>query len=265
MGLKLNTVPARRGLWWVREGFRETLRHPFGYAGLFAVFMLAVMLLGVLGALGGVLLLAMVPLLSLGFTMAVAGARRGVPVQAGVYLAPWRGTPAPQRRRLLLLCLSYALATLLVLWLCEQIDGGGFEELAGLLMEGKLGTPEWVVLVETPGVREGMLARALLSTLVSLPFWHAAALVHWGGQGVAQALFSSALSVWRARGAYTLYGLGWMAAAMAAGLLALGLVLLGAGVLLPVLVLPLSLLLTTAFYTSLYASFVDSFVVSSED
>jgi hypothetical protein len=34
-----------------------------------------------------------------------------------------------------------------------------------------------------------------LMGLLSVPYWHAPALVHWGGQGVAQALFSSTLAL----------------------------------------------------------------------
>jgi hypothetical protein len=38
-----------------------------------------------------------------------------------------------------------------------------------------------------------------------VPFWHAPGLVHWGSQGVGQALFSSTLAVWRCRGAFVVY------------------------------------------------------------
>ena len=54
----------------------------------------------------------------------------------------------------------------------------------------------------------------LLGALLSVPFWHAPALVHWGGQGVAQALFSSTLALWRNKAAFALNGLLWFAAFM---------------------------------------------------
>lgn len=260
MGLTLQTVPSARGLQWLRQGFVETWRHPLAYAGLFAVFMLAMAVLVLVPVIGGVLMLGAVPLLSLGFMMATAGSQRGVPVHAGVYLAPWRGTPVLQRRRLLALCGAYALSSLCVLLLCNQIDGGRFDELLSLAAEGKADTPEWAALAGDPAVQTGALLRGLLTVLLSVPFWHAPALVQWGGQGVAQSLFSSVLAVWRTRGAFTLYALGWLAlTAATGGALALLLSLLGLGQAMSVVVMPLGLLFTAAFYVSLYFSFVESF------
>ena len=46
---------------------------------------------------------------------------------------------------------------------------------------------------------------------LSIPFWHAPALVYWGGQGWAKSLFFSTVALWRNKGAFALYGLGWLA------------------------------------------------------
>jgi hypothetical protein len=62
-----------------------------------------------------------------------------------------------------------------------------------------------------------------MAALLSVPFWHAPALVLWGGQGVWQALFSSTLSLWRAKGAYLVYGLAWTGASVLLSL-AIGLI-----------------------------------------
>ena len=104
MGLKLQTVAPAKGLQWVRLGFAECFRHPMGYASLFVLFMLTALVLSLLSWLGGVLLLMGVPLLSLAFMMATADSQRGLPVNAAVYLAPWRKGDTRQRRSLLLLC-----------------------------------------------------------------------------------------------------------------------------------------------------------------
>ena len=53
--------------------------------------------------------------------------------------------------------------------------------------------------------------KILSSTALSVPFWHAPALVHWSGMGIAQALFSSTLAVWRCTGAFVVYSLCWAA------------------------------------------------------
>jgi len=260
MGLKLQTVATAQGLQWVRQGFAECLRHPLGYAGMFVLFMLAALMLSALPVVGGLLLLMTVPLLSLAFLMATAGAQRGLPVHAGVYLAPWRGGDAARRRSLLLLCGGYAFATLLMLSLCNLIDGGRFDELLNVLSRGDANADEVQTLLDLPGVREGALARVVLSALLSIPFWHAPALVQWGGQSPAQALFSSAMAVWRARGAFLLYSLGWCGALAAAGALSsLLLAVLGMSSMAALVMMPLALFFTTAFYASLYFCFVDSF------
>jgi hypothetical protein len=99
-----------------------------------------------------------------------------------------------------------------------------------------------------------------MGTLLSVPFWHAPALVLWGGQGVWQALFSSTLSLWRAKGAYFVYGLAWTGAS-ALFSLTLGLLAgaLGAQSSVLLLVPALAITLSTAFYVSLWFSFVDCF------
>ena len=99
-----------------------------------------------------------------------------------------------------------------------------------------------------------------LAGLLSVPFWHAPALVHWGSQGALQALFSSTVALWRTRGAFTVYLLGWGAAMLAvAGLVALLGTLFGARQALGILTLPIGLVFSAAFYVSLWFSFADTF------
>lgn len=78
-------------------------------------------------------------------------------------------------------------------------------------------------------------------------------------------MFSSVLGVWRARAAFMGYGLTWLAAMGVAGVLsALMLVLLGGGALSAMVVMPLGMFFTTAFYASLYFCFIDSFGTPGE-
>ncbi|MBK7615301.1 MAG: hypothetical protein KA375_04635 [Vitreoscilla sp.] len=261
MGLKLQHVPATAGTRWVRQGFAECLRQPMGYASLFALFMLAITVVSVLPFIGGPLMLMAVPLLSLAYVMSASGSQQGVAVNAAVYLAPWRGAEVKQRRDLLVVCGLYAVATLVVLALCNLIDGGQFDDLLAAMAGGQAKSEEIQALMDAPGVRAGAFARVLFTALLSVPFWHAPALVVWGRQGPAQALFSSTLAVWRAKGAFLLYGLGWFVAMGGAGMLAAFLMaMLGLGALSFLLLMPLALFFTTAFYASLYYCFADSFV-----
>lgn len=262
MKLRLQDVAPHRGLHWVRQGFANAVAQPLGYAALFAVFMMAVILVGSLPVVGGLLLLASVPLLGLGFTMAAVGAARGVRVHPAVFVAPWRGAPAVRRQRLIVLCLGYAVVSQAVLSLCGLIDGGSLDALMVLAASGQADPAQIDAALDAPGLVPGVMARLLLSTLVAIPYWHAAPLVHWGDQGVAQSLFSSVLALWRNRGAFLLYGLGWAGVALAGA----GVLLLAVAVGLPasLLALPLSLLCTVAFYASLHPCFTDCFAVVSE-
>jgi hypothetical protein len=111
-----------------------------------------------------------------------------------------------------------------------------------------------------PRISNGLLGFTLMATLLSVPFWHAPALVLWGGQGVWQSLFSSTLSLWRAKGAYGVYSLAWAGASVVLSLV-VGLLAgaLGARSAIVLLVPALAITLSTAFYVSLWFSFVDCF------
>jgi hypothetical protein len=105
-----------------------------------------------------------------------------------------------------------------------------------------------------------LVCRFGLIALLSVPFWHAPALVHWGGQSPAQALFSSTLAVWRSRGAFVVYLLSWLGIIVAFGVTtALLAGLLGAREMAGMLLLPSVLIFSTVFYVSLLFTFHDSF------
>jgi len=105
-----------------------------------------------------------------------------------------------------------------------------------------------------------------LAGLLSVPFWHAPALVHWGRHGVGKALFSSTVAVWRNRGAFAVYSLVWFAVIMLFALLAnLVFGLLGQTQLVALAAMPASLIFSTVFYASLYFTFTDCFAPDAAD
>jgi hypothetical protein len=261
MGLKLQVVPARQGLRWVSQGLGECRRHPLGYASLFIGFMFLAVALSLLPLFGGLLLMMGIPLLSLAYMMATLGSLRGNAPRLGVYIAPWV-QPGPQRRKLLLLCLAYTLATTASMALCDLIDGGAVDKLVLAMGAGgsEADSQEFQRLASQPGVLPALFARIGLTALLGVPFWHAPALVLWGQQGPAQALFSSTLAIWRSRGAFLFYGFGWMVVfAICAGLMSIVLALFGGGAWANLVALPIGLFLTTAYYVSLFFTFKDSF------
>lgn len=267
MKLVLKTVQPRQGAVWVRQALKLFARQPLALTGLFGAFLFVALILMLLPILGGLVVLAAVPLLGLVMMMGTAAASRGQPVSPALYLAPFRADPL-RRRRLFTLCGLYGLLSLLVLVLSDQIDGGRLNELQELMASGKAddaSREQLRLLMADPQLLGGLYSRLGLTLLISIPFWHAPALVWWGQQGVAQSLFSSTLAIWRGKGAFAAYVATWVVLVAGVGV-ALGLLLqmLGLASLMGPLAMPLGLTLSVMFYTSLYFMFVQSFGASEE-
>jgi hypothetical protein len=259
MGLKLQEVPASAGWSWVSAALGEYARHAFGYTALFVGFMIGVFLTMLLPWIGDVLFLMSVPLLSLGFMMGAHNALHGRPLQLAVYLLPWRQREPDRRAPLLTLLLAYAVVTAAALWFSEWVDGGAFDAWLTAFAKGDTAPDEVARLAVAPGALAGALWRIGLTAIVAVPFWFAPALVFWGGQSAAQALFSSTVALWRARGAFLTYAMAWVAVMMVSGMLATILVALLGPSVAGLLVMPLGLVLSAVFYVSLFFSFRDCF------
>jgi hypothetical protein len=259
MLLHLQTVPARNGLLWIRHGLKVFRRKPLAMAGLLSVFIFIAFAMLLLPGVGIVLLLMAMPLLSLGFMLATHLVLQDQSPTAAVFVAPLKLTPQ-RRNTQLLLGACYALATVAIGLLSEWVDGGSFEAFQRLMLEN--GSPEQVAAAwDDPRLFWGAVTRLGLAGLLSVPFWHAPALIHWGGQGLMQALFSSTLGLWRNRAAFAYNALLWAALIIAVGVgSSLLAALLGLGAMLPLLMMPLGLLMTTVFYASLYFTFIDCYM-----
>jgi hypothetical protein len=265
MSLRIRHAAAREGATWVRRAFALFLNKPIAFSALFALFMFAAIALLALPYVGAVLLLVAWPLLSLAFMIASLSAQGGGPVHAGqLVLALRSGSPAAlsRRRTLLTLCGLFALTNALVMMAGDALDGGAFERLQMLLASGRdEGVQKQIgTLLAEPGLRTGVALRMGGTTVLSLIFWHAPALVWWQGQGVAQALFSSTLACWRNRGAFAVYGLAWALTLILFGLLAGVLfALVGAPQLALVAAVPAGLMFSTVFYVSLLFTYQGCF------
>lgn len=262
MRLTINRVPPTRGLAWVGRAFGLLLRRPLGFTMLFVAFIVAALVLALLPWIGGVLVLAAIPLLTLGFVNAAAAAERGEPVRVVHLIEPLLpDADRDARRRLLGLCLLFALLAGLVMLLAQGVDGGRFERLQALWVgERTPATKEEIdALLADPSLFNGVLLRFGLLALLSVPFWHAPMLVAWHRQGIAQALFSSTLALWRQRGAYLLYALAWAGVSAGLGIVVALLAAFTGPTLMALVMPPAALLLSVAFYVSLHFCYVDGF------
>ena len=115
-------------------------------------------------------------------------------------------------------------------------------------------------LIEDPQLQFSLLLRLAVIVPLSLLFWHAPALIHWGGVPVVKSLFFSAVACWRNLGAFVGYGLAWSVVVLAFGAITTMLfVFIGQPQLVPLAVMPAALMFSTVFYASLYFTFIDCF------
>jgi len=259
MALSLKTVEASRGARWIGDAWRLFARKPLAFTALFAVFLFGALLVSVVPLLGGLVQMMSLPLLSLGFMVASQSALLDGPVHPRQYIEALR-TDAARRRSLLILCVGYGVCALLILWLADTVSNGAWGRMQALMAKGDAAQAQIDALLAEPGVFAGAALGIVLGTALSVPFWHAPALVHWGGHSVGQALFSSTVAVWRSKGAFFVYSVAWAGLILLFGIVtAIVLGLLGMPQLAGVMGVPAGLVFSAVFYISLLFTFNDSF------
>ena len=243
--MKLNIVPARTGIQWVKLGVKTFMKQPLALTGLFFMYMAAVLVISQLPVIGVVLGAMLVPAATLGLMAATAEATAGRFPMPTVLVSAFRAG-RQRARAMLVLGAIYTAGSLLA-------------GLLGGLLAGAPGTP-----VGTEAEVPQLDARVLLVLLLHMPlvilFWHAPALVHWHGISPVKSLFFSAVAFLRNFGAMFMYGLSWLALFLLVGFVVstLGMMLGGVAVARSIM-LPTVLLLVAMFSTSLYFTFRDSF------
>ncbi len=260
--IRLRSLPPAAGLLWIRRGLRTFFRRPAGFVGLYLFVVIFLVVSMMLPAAVALIVVTLLPLLSLGFMLATEDVLNDLPLRPTVFWTPLTMGPAA-RRSLLTIGLAYLVTSLLVVFLADFVDGGEARRWMDALMtprtDGKMpevpplsGIGTLVLMFKTFGM-----------ALVSIPLWHAPALVHWGRQGAAQAMFSSIVSIWRTRGAFLVFGLGWLAILFVfMALTSIGAAIFGA-VAVSLAAMTCLVALTAAFYVSTWFCFVDTFEITS--
>nr|WP_315464109.1 BPSS1780 family membrane protein [uncultured Rhodoferax sp.] len=251
--MKLQIVPARQGLVWFKQGVRTFLKQPLAFTGLFFIFMATISLLSLLPVIGTPIALALLPAATLGLMAATEIADKGKFPMPQVLIAGFRAGKE-RLRSMVVLGVLYAVGFILLMGISATIDGGQFARV--YLLGGEL-SPE-VVLQDD--FQTAALVAMLLYLPLSLLFWHAPALVHWHGITPVKSLFFSAVTCLRNFGAFTVFGMVWMAAflGVATGV-AIVVSLLGNVELINAILLPLGLAMAAMFYTSFYFTYRDCF------
>jgi hypothetical protein len=239
--VKLNIVPARTGIQWVKLGMQTFLKQPLALTGLFFMYMAVVLVISQVPFIGPVLGAMLVPAATLGLMAATSEAASGRFPMPTVLVSAFRAG-RQRARAMLVLGAIYTVGSLIA-------------TLLGSLLSG-----EPVADAQVPQVD----ARTLLVLVLHLPlvilFWHAPALVHWHGVSPVKSLFFSVVACLRNFGAMLVYGLAWVAVFLVVGFFVstVGMMIGGADVARSIM-LPTVLVVVAMFSTSLYFTFRDSF------
>lgn len=246
--MRLKLVPPRQGIVWVKNGLRVFFMRPMAFCLLFLIFMVV----------GPSLMLAVAPLATIGFMIATQQALQGRFPMPGVFIQPLR-VDKPRLWAQVKLGLAYAACSLAVYLVAKAVSGDALTALNTAMSTGK--SPEEVApLLSDPRLQAWWFILVGGVSLIAIPFWFAPALVHCDGMGAGKAVFFSTVACWRNKGALLVYSLGWMSVMIVFALVS-GTVfsLLGAQQYALAAVMPAALMLSAAFYASLYFTFVDCF------
>ena len=241
--MKLNLVPARTGIQWVKLGVQTFLKQPLALTGLFFMYLAVVLVISQIPVVGPFLGAMLVPAATLGLMAATAEASSGRFPMPTVLVSAFRAG-RQRARAMLVLGAIYTVGSLVA-------------SLLGALLGGE---PAAGGDSQMPQVDARTLWTLLLHTPLLVLFWHAPALVHWHGVAPVKSLFFSVVACLRNFGAFLVYSLAWLAVFLTIGFLVstIGMMLGGLAVARSIM-LPTVLVLVAMFSTSLYFTFRDSF------
>ena len=260
--IRLRSLSAVAGLSWIQRGFRTFWRRPLGFFGLYLFVVACLGLSMMLPPVAVLLLIVLLPMLSLGFMVATEDVLNDLPLRPSVFWSPLLLTPVA-RRSLLAIGMLYVLASVGLAVFANWIDGGEAQRWMEKLMtprtDGKM--PELPPLSALGAAV--LMFKSFGVALVSIPLWHAPALVHWGRQGVAQAMFSSVVAIWRTRAAFAMFILGWISVVLGFGMLIFLLAASFGAAAVSLAAFTCMVALTATFYVSIWFGFVDTFEITS--
>jgi hypothetical protein len=211
--MKLNLVPARTGVTWVRAGLQIFAKRPLAFVSLFFFFTALVSMAAQLPVVGTAIALMLLPTMTLGLMAASAeAAKAGKPPPAAVFVAAMNAARA-HVRPMLVLGAFYAVLFLLVIGVSAFADGGQF---ARAYLLGETISRE---MTESGEFQAALWITMALSLPLSLAFWHAPALVHWHGIPPAKSLFFSLVACIKNLGALAVFALTWVGVFLIAGIL----------------------------------------------
>lgn len=253
--LRLNRVPAGRGIGWFQDALRTFFLQPLSMSALSSTCILIWMACSLIPHIGTGLGLLLVPGITLGYLLAAMAARAGFRAQLPLLFLPFVfgfRHEKPLLRALLITGALYALGNLLVLHLLEYTTREGMQTLHDMQQSGKTSMQDMVAFSQKhPELgRAGALAM-LFNTLIAVLLLHVPALCFWGKLNPFKAIVFNLMGIAR----------NWLACAlcgMALGCATLMCMMLTVTVT-PLLLIPLLFILSGVGMCATAHAFVDTF------
>lgn len=264
--VRLRSLPPAAGLQWIRRGFRTFWRRPVGFIGLWMFFTLCLLAITVAAVAVSPLMMlavaALLPLLMVGFMQAASDVLDDVRLRPSVFRTPFSSTPATARSMLAIM-LIYVGAVALLAVCADAMDGGETRRwLHAVMTPPPAGQPPVMPPVSETTLQT-MRFMMLGLSLVSIPLWHAPALVVWGRQRTAQSLFSSVVALWRTKGAFATFLVGWFVVGIAFDAVVQLLAAAFGIEAISLAALTGQMVLSVTYFISMWFGFVDTFEITS--
>jgi len=195
--MKLNSVAAKEGYTWIRQGIWLFKQNPLGFLMLVFLYVFAAQLAVIVPVIGVFAVLLLTPTLAVGFMTACRQAIQKERISPAVYLAALK-SGAIVRKRILQLGIVYAALILLLSFALSLLVD--FELLIPLMTSDKPITSEALRQIYLV-----LFFGAILYIPVAMLMWFSPVLIAWADMSVAQALFSSWLACWTNKAAFFVY------------------------------------------------------------
>jgi hypothetical protein len=248
--MQLTEVSAKTGYIWYRQGIWLFRRNPLAFLTLFFTYLIAMWVVSLVPLIGGVLPLAFIPGVAVGFMAACRDTVAGKPVFPTILIDGFRSYGGLAARRMIELGGFYVAAVALIFAGSALADGGTLFRL----MLGVSGvTPQ---ALSGSAVPLAALVAFACYVPVSMLFWFAPVLAAWHDISPVKAMFFSIVSCWRNRGAFIVYAALWFATAIVVSVgLSLLMNALDANTYAFAVLFPSTIMLTTMLYCSFYATY----------
>jgi hypothetical protein len=258
--MQLIEVPAKAGYVWFRQGIWLFRKNPLAFLTLFFTYLLVMTLVSQIPVIGGVLPLAFIPGVAVGFMAACRNTIAGKPVFPTILVDGFHSYGPVVAKRLLVLGVLYVVGMALVLAASALADGG-------MLLKVMLGA----AAMDQDAIANSNIPLAVLTALVvyipvAMIFWFSPILAAWHDVPPVKAMFFSLVSCWRNRGAFIVFGALWFAVALTVSLgLSTLMQALGAGDFAFAVLMPATMIVTTMLYCSFYATYRGCFGVQTPE